>query len=403
MASIDDRRFRRDRNGRLVPTARNGHGLRWRVRYKDPAGRERGKSFARKADAEKFRDTTAADLARGTWLDPAKGRILLGDYARDWLAGRSGEPSTIAGLRVRVERHIIPGLGDIPLKDLRPSRIQAFIAGLPLAPGTVRGVLTTLSAILAAALDDELIASNPARKASVRAPRAQRRKVTPWTGRQVAAIRAGLPERWRVSCDLGAGLGTRQGEAFGLAVDDIDFLRHVVHVTRQVRIVGGRLVFAPPKGSKERDVPLADHVGQAIAAHLQRFPAGDVTLPWLTPAGKPRTARLVMTTPRGYALFRSTFNYDCRLALRQAGITPSREAGTHQLRHRFASLLIAGGIDVRALAEHMGHANPSVTLGTYSHLMPNAADKARKAMEAAFASEHEPIAPNDTTAVSLES
>jgi integrase len=113
------------------------------------------------------------------------------------------------------------------------------------------------------AVADRKITSNPCRERGVvKRPRAAARKVEPWTGEQVAAVRAALPAQWQVLADLGAGLGLRQGEMFGLAVGDVDWLRKVVHVRRQVRIVGARLVFAEPKGGK----PLAaqDH-GPATA------------------------------------------------------------------------------------------------------------------------------------------
>jgi integrase len=67
---------------------------------------------------------------------------------------------------------------------------------------------------------------------------------------------AGLPDRYQILVALAAGCGLRQGEAFGLSVDDIDFLRGVIHVRRQVKLIHSRQVFAPPKGGKERDVPL---------------------------------------------------------------------------------------------------------------------------------------------------
>jgi integrase len=395
MASIDDRWYRRQ-GGRLVPTARHGRGMRWRVRYLDPSGRERGKSFARKQDAEKFKATTEADLIRGQWADPDAGRRLLADYAREWLASRSGEPSTLQVLRVRVERHIIPGLGSMRLADIKASRVTAFMAGLrtatkdatPLAPGTARGVFTTLSAILAAAVDDELIPSNPCRKASVKAPKLVRRKVIPWTGAQVGAVRAGLPERWRVFCDLGAGLGMRQGEILGLDLGLVEMLPHVVHVRQQLRIVAGRLVLAPPKGGRDRDVPVPEPVAQAIAAHLAMFPAREVALPWRTPAGPKRTAWLLLVTAVGEPVRRDSFNHVWRQAVRSAGMTPHRDTtGTHQLRHRYASMLLAGGVDVRTLAEHLGHSDASITLRTYSHLLPNAADRARRAIEDALAAD----------------
>ena len=376
---------------------RKGIGRRWRVRYVGPDGRERSRSFDRKVDAEKFRATTEADLIRGAWADPASRKVLLGGYAREWLAGRTGEPSTLDVLRVRVERHILPALGDMRLADIRPSRVQAFITSLrtadgkdrPAADGTARGVFTTLSAILSAAVDDGIITSNPARKASVKAPRAPQRKVVPWTGVQVAAVRAGLPERWRVFCDIGAGLGLRQGEILGLDAGLIEMLPHVVHVRQQLRIVAGQLVLAPPKHqpgmTAERDVPLPDPVAQAIAAHLARFPARTVTLPWRTPDGPPRTARLLLATAAGAAVRRDSFNYTWRRAVRGAGMAVSRETGTHQLRHRYASMLLGGGIDVRTLGEYMGHSDPAITLRIYAHLLPTAGDRARKAIEIALA------------------
>ena len=61
---------------------------------------------------------------------------------------------------------------------------------------------------------------------------------------------------------------------FGLSPDDIDWLRKIIHVRRQVKIVGGRRVFAPPKGGKDRDVPLADGAGAAPVGAPDGVPGG---------------------------------------------------------------------------------------------------------------------------------
>ena len=115
-------------------------------------------------------------------------------------------------------------------------------------------------------MTDGLITRNPC--ALVKPPKAPAARVQPWTGEQVSAVREALPDRYRALADLGAGLGLRQGEAFGLAVDDVDFLHRVVHVRRQVRIIGSTMTFAPPKGGKERDIPLADSVALRLSAHI---------------------------------------------------------------------------------------------------------------------------------------
>lgn len=112
-----------------------------------------------------------------------------------------------------------------------------------------------------------------------------------------------------------------------------------------------------------------------------------MTLPWTTPGGRPVTAELLFTTRGGGALDRNTFNRRWRQARRAAGVPDERENGCHKLRHTAASAWLAQGVDVRTVAEYMGHANASTTLSTYAHLMPDAADRARRAMDAFFRGE----------------
>ena len=290
----------------------------------------------------------------------------------------------------RWRAHIEPQLGGVQLARLaaRPSLVQQFLAGLArdqLAPNTITGVLETLSSVLGAAVDDGLINRNPCTAPVVRPPRVVRRKIEPWPAQRVTGVRAALPARYQALTDVGSGLGLRQGEAFGLAVADVDFLRRVVHVRRQVRQVGPHAVFAPPKGGKERDVPLPGAVALRLSAHIAACPAREVTLPWLDGDGKNETAGLMFTTPAGRPLTRNTFNTRIwKTALTAAGVRPTREDGFHALRHYFASMLLAGGVDIRALADYLGHTDPGFTLRVYVHLMPAADDRMRAAVDQAM-------------------
>jgi integrase len=366
---------------------RRGTGRRWRARYLDLDGRERSRSFGRKIDAERFLAEVEHSMVTGSYRDPDAGRVTLRAYAADWLASRTCDPATRQVYEGHIGHHIVPALGGERLDQLaaRPTKTQAFVAGLDMAPTTARQVLGTLSRIMAAAVDDGLISRNPCKAASVRAPKAARPKVQPWSGPQVAAVRAGLPGRLRGLADAGAGLGLRQGELFGLAVENIDFLRKVVHVRLQVRLIGTRRVLAPPKGGREREVPLPDPVAVALAEHIRLYPPAAVELPWRVPDGPKRTARLLFRSTDGGALLRSSFNNTWRKAVRSAGLAPGQRAGTHQLRHRYASVLLAGGVDIRALSEYLGHHDPAFTLRVYAHLMPSAEGRARRAVEAALA------------------
>lgn len=168
---------------------------------------------------------------------------------------------------------------------------------------------------------------------------------------------------------------------FGLAVEDVDFLRRVVHLRRQVRIVGARLVFAPPKGGKERDVPLPDSVALRLSAHIAAWPPVTASLPWKVPDGRPVTVRLLFTSWERKPLNRNYVNsFVWKPALKAAGLPQTRENGFHALGHHFASVL-SDGVDIRALATYLGHTDPGFTLRVYTHLMPNAADRMRAAVD----------------------
>ena len=406
MAHVEDRWYRTVRSPggttRKERTRRHGTGRRWRVRYADPDGREHNQSFDRKVNADGFRIKVEADVQRGTYVDPAAAKITLRRYADSWLQAQTFDDATRDSQERRLRLHVYPVLGGKTLGQLaaQPSAIQAWVRGLArsaaadtaiartarkgLADTTARGVLTTLSMVMNAAVDDGLISRNPCASRSVRAPRPPDRKVVPWTAGQVSAVREALPARYQAMADVGRWLGLRQGEAFGLAVDDIDFLRREVHVRRQVKRLGNALVFAPPKGGKDREVPLPESVGLRLSAHIASCPPVAVTLPWRTLAGPPVTAQLLFTTLQGRAITRTPFTQKhWHPALRKAGIAVSRENGFHALRHYFASTLLYDGVDIRALAAYLGHHDPAFTLRIYAHLVPDAAERMRSVIDEA--------------------
>ncbi len=350
------------------------------------------------------------DVARGTYSDPDAGSTMLRSYVETWLASQTSDPSTREVMETRFRLHVLPTLGDYALKTLaqRPSILQGWLRKLSdtLADNYVRTIFANLSGVLTAAHDDGQISRNPCRLDSVRPPAAVRNRAVPWTLDRIDAVREGMPPRYRAMVDLGVGVGLRQGEALGLAVEDVDWLRLIVHVRRQVKVVRARLVFAPPKEGKERDVPLPESVKLSLAAHLQRHPAHAVTLPWREPAGRPDTAALVFTSRERKACNRNYVNQNLwKPALVSAGVIPepvdgkyveSRKHGFHALRHTYASMLLADGVDIRTLAEYLGHSDPGFTLRTYTHLMPSAPDKARRAVDRALRGEVDgsPVGPN---------
>ena len=377
--------------------------VRYDVVYRDPDRRQRVKTYRKKGSALAFANTTEADKQRGQWIDPAAGKVTFEAYARDWLAMQTFERSTRDAVEQRLRRHVFQVLGRSQLRNVRPSTVQSWLRSIDhLAPRTRKLIFGHVSTVFNAAVDDALIARNPCGAGSVRRPKAPPRKVVPWEQTTVVAVRDALPARYQVVAMLCAGLGLRQGEAFGLSPDDVDWLRGSVRVRRQVELIGYRQVFAPPKYRRERDVPLPASVRDSLAAYLVEWPSRSVALPWVDPdEGRPTTVKLMVTTRESKAIHRGYFNSRIwKPALRKAGVPVSRENGTHALRHFYASALLDAGENIRALSEYLGHADPGFTLRVYTHLMPSSAERTRTAIDVALAGPPTPAA--DVTGMSQD-
>lgn len=390
MASIEDRWFRTvrlpDDTTEKVKTDRYGTGLRWLVRWRDPEGRPKKMSFEKKVQADNHSAKVEADKLRGTYVDPNAGKVTFKDYAETWREGQFRDAGTAYQFELRLRLHAYPVLGQLELRKIKPSTIRQWLTGLDMADSYQRTIFTNVSQVFSAAVADELIGKNPCQSTAVRKPRVEHGKIIPWVTERVAAVRNGLASQYKIVVTLGAGLGLRQGEVFGLGVEDVDFLRGVVHVRRQVKLSNGnRPYFALPKSRKTRTVPLPRSVRDELAAHLAQHPARSVTLPWDQPDGKPVTVALVTTSRESGAMNRNYFN--ARLwkpALRSAEVPAIRVNGSHALRHYYASVLLDGGESIKTVSERLGHSDPGFTLRVYCHLMPDGESRTRDIIDTAF-------------------
>jgi integrase len=415
MGHIQDRWFRPKRdeqtgqpvlNGRGKPvlerTELYGSGLRYKVRYLDPSGRERSKSFPdkQKKRAEDFLSEMDHEVNRGTYTDPDAGKVPFRKYAESWLNSQTFEESTRESTGVRLRLHAYPHLGDKYLASLRPSDIRDWDRKLQqqgLAASYRQVLFIHVQSILNAAIDDELIRKNPCNASSVRKPQIPARKVVPWSRERVHAVRDAMTERYKLTVTLGAGLGLRQGEAFGLSPDDVDTENNVVVVRRQIKIVYGKPCFAPPKRGKTREVPLPASVAEAIEDHTFAFPPITITLPWKEPGGELVTVKLLVCNRDSSAVMRPVYNaWAWAPALKKAGVARvARADGFHALRHFYASTLLDAGETITALAEYLGHADPGFTLRTYTHLMPSSKDRTRRAVDTVLRRPEPPGRPGD--------
>lgn len=377
-----------------IPKPGNGKGMRYRVRYIGPDGKEKSESFPdkRKREAQAFLNKVQADILRGQYVDPVAGRMTFAQYAGAWLKGLTSSPNTRDRHERQLRLHVLPTLGGSRMAEIRPATIRAWQRHLHdagLAVGYRRLLFHDLSVIFNAAVDDRVIPVNPCSAKTVRPPRQRPAKVRPWPLESLHAVRASIRPRYAVTVDLGAGCGPRQGEILGFSPDDVDEERRMIHVVRQLKIVRGQLVFAPPKTGKARDVPLTDSVMSRIDHHAGEFSPVAVTLPWETVDGRPTTVRLLVTRESQEPVMSNTFNaHVWKTALKKAGVETSRENGMHVLRHTYASVLLDARESVKALSLYLGHADPGFTLRVYTHLLPTSEDRTRRAIDRALNEDH---------------
>ncbi|MEU6079043.1 site-specific integrase [Streptomyces sp. NPDC047108] len=401
---IQDRWYKSEKTAdgslRRVKSDRHGSGMRYRARYIGPDGTEKSKSFRDKEKrlADQWLAQIEADMSRGHYVDPRAGKTTFRQYAERWVKTHTGEINSREAAERRLRLHAYPHIGSRPLGSFKPEHIRVWIADLEAtvpAESHRRIIVGTVSAALSAAVDDGLLSKNPCRARTVQLPKPGKPRVTPWTAEQVFGVRAALPQRFRAAVDTAAGCGLRQGEVFGLAVEEIDYEGGWLAVGHQLKRIRGKYVFALPKGGKVRDVPLPKAVATALREHSKAFEPVTVTLPWRTPEGPLVTKQLVFSGGVGKHVRVSHFNdHHWKPALATAGIIPdvepgeryasAREHGMHALRHFYASVLLDAGESIRALSSYLGHSDPGFTLRTYTHLMPSSEGRTRTAVDGLY-------------------
>ncbi len=251
---------------------------RWRARYRDPdGGKEYAKHFARKLDGERWLVEQQSKIVRGEYVDPSAGKQTVASYAAEWVTAQVHRPSTAAVVDVDLRRHILPTFGHRQLASVRPSEVQAWVRGRSdvLAPATVERAYRCLAGIFKSAVRDRLIARTPCQ--DIRLPKVSPKQIVPLSAEEVGRLVAEMPDRYKALVVLAAGTGLRQGEAFGVTLDEVDWLRRSLAVRHQLSQVGSAPpVLAPPKTpASHRTVPLPDVVINALSEHVRQYPPAE--------------------------------------------------------------------------------------------------------------------------------
>ena len=336
--------------------------------------RQHFQTFRTKRDAEHRLGDLLKESQSGTYVKPTK--QTTGEYLRQWLrdwAGAHTRARTAEGYAHKLERHVIPAIGAVELSALQPFHLQALYHELEesgrldgkggLSRRSVLHIHRILSGALQRAVKWGLLLRNVAQ--AVDPPRPDHREMLVLDGIGVRTVLAAVEGSVYYPLFLLALFsGLRRSELLGLRWKDVDLnlaIVRVVQVMHQLR--DRRIVFEAPKTRKgRRQVDLPPTAVLALRAHRERVEA------MLATAGEQVSPeRLVFSHPSGRPLLPNSVTHAWIHTVRRVGYPGVR---FHDARHTHASLLLKQNVHPKIVSERLGHANISITLDTYSHLLP---------------------------------
>lgn len=410
---------RREKGTGSISSYQTRAGIRWRFELTvpiDPVRPELGvrahskAGFTTMEDANDQLTLIRADLIRN--LPPTLGRDTFHAYSRRWLDGYSGANSTRLYIR-RVLDAIDPYIGSVRMAEIRATDLAAAYRGLErgtrqvpskkrprigLATSTVSRYTNWVNTIFLAALEEGVIAKNPANSKHAGRPKGEKAKrvkpFTIWNVEQLTTFcdwALAEDEPWARAWVLLSRTGMRSGEILALRWGDLDFTRNEMRIERALHYdetfpPGERYLIGPVKGGRPRTITF-DGTCAALLQDLRR------TLPAALCAGSGNVAAL-----RGLRAADPVFPNLAGRTATQSGLWSSflrvqkhfraahpdfdlARLTVHELRHTHASLLFEAGQSVKVVQERLGHASAQVTLNTYAHLLHDAQSRAAAALD----------------------
>ena len=361
-------------------------GNRWyAVIYEgtDPVTRKERRSWhpagCDRADAERLAARLACE--RDGANEEARS-LSFGAFLRSrWLPGKRLvlAASTHNGYRHNVENHIIPALGRIRLRRLRPHHLEAFYDRLlhprngdsPLAPKTMYEIHLVIRGALNEAVRRGLVSRNVALVAH--APRLRsipRVEQLSWTPDELRTfLRAAAGHRLFAAPWTAAFTGMRRNELLGLRWDDFDEKAATISINRGLVVIDYELHETRGKTPRSRRRIDLDPTTVSVLTESRDWQRAEQRAAGIEAAG------WMFTDGRGQPIHPHAISQAFERIARRAGVPVSR---LHELRHTLGTLLIAAGVPVKVVSERLGHATPSFTIETYQHvLLGMQADAAR--------------------------
>jgi integrase len=335
-------------------------------------GKPRYKTVGPKlAEARRARTLLLGKVERGELATPT--RLTFAELAATWLedlealvAADERSPRTLENYTYLLNHHIIPAFGSKRLQEVTTDDIAALIGQMRakhLAAKTINGALVPIGRILAHALRRGYITDNPLRRLEQHErPRIYKRDQRVLDHRQITALLDASLPRYRPLIATAIYTGLRLNELLGLTWTDVNLQDGFIHVRYQL----SRPTLDNPAhrvrlktAAATRDIPLLPQLAAVLKRHkLAARHSADGDYVFATATGTPLGYRNVERRGLGHAADGADLNSGDCTRLR-----------VHDLRHTFAShLIIDLKLDIAHVSRILGHARPSITLDTYTHL-----------------------------------
>ena len=328
---------------------------RFQARYPTPGGDliPGPHTFSTRREAERFLSNMQSEQQRGEWIDPRDSKVLLRDYAAEWLKARGLRPSTSARYQGLLDRYILPKFGALELGYVTTRAVRTWNAEIRKDhPDTAAQAYRLLATIYNTAVEDDLIGRSPCKVKGASLYKNPERPVA--TVKEISAATEAMGEPYRLAVLLACYCQLRRGEVLGLQRKHIDVDNSVLRVEQAWTVSGGQMHLGPPKtdaGMGVVDIP--PNVLPILTDHLERF-AGSGPDGWLFPGNdgsviSARTLDRQWTTARK-SVGRADLHFH---DLRHCGLTMVAMTGATT-----AEIMAAGRHASQAAAIRYQHATP---------------------------------------------
>lgn len=348
-------------------------GVRWSVVYVDEHNqRHEVTAGTTKKSAEILKTELEKQRAAGTLGKPKKDDPTFSEFCERFLKVKKGEvkATTFIDYQQIIKNHLNPFFGNTHLSHVTPSKIQGYLAHMDekkVSPATTGKSYRYLKVILRQALAMEIINRDPT--IAIRPPRVERKEMDFLSEKEVTKLLETAEGDMYTLLSVACFTGLRQGEILALKWQDIDFDMGIIRV---IRSYNPRHGFTDLKtSSSRRAVPMIPRLISTLKSLYEQ-------------RGEPVPKSLIFFNRDDKPIDRSNLvSRYFEQTLENAGL---RRIRFHDLRHTYASLCIASGVDPKALQHAMGHSSIQVTMDVYAHLYPGSQDKAMARLEAKFSS-----------------